>query len=71
MFLMAAMICGEEPVRTWDRSSSKVTSRRGVRGFSSPVAAVKGEDAGGVGLAGGEAGDAVDGFVAFAQWVAV
>jgi hypothetical protein len=27
MFLMAAMICGEEPVRTWDRSSSKVTSR--------------------------------------------
>ncbi len=27
MFLMVAMICGEEPVRTWDRSSSKVTSR--------------------------------------------
>ena len=27
VFLIAAMICGEEPVRTWDRSSSKVTSR--------------------------------------------
>jgi hypothetical protein len=37
----------------------------------SPVAAVEGEDVGGVGLVGGEAGDAVDSFVAFAQGVAV
>ena len=34
MFLMAAMICGEEPVRTWDRSSSKVTSRTWCSRFS-------------------------------------
>ena len=39
--------------------------------FSSPMAAVEGEDVGGVGLPAGEAGDAVDGLGAFAQWVAV
>jgi hypothetical protein len=39
--------------------------------FYSPVAAVEGEDVGGVGLVGGEAGDAIDSLVAFAQWVAV
>jgi hypothetical protein len=37
----------------------------------SPVAAVEGQHVGGVGLAGGEAGDAVHGLVACAQWVAV
>lgn len=35
--------------------------------LSSPMAAVEGQNVGGVGLAGGEAGDAVNGFVAFAQ----
>jgi hypothetical protein len=39
--------------------------------FYSPVAAVEGEDVGGVGLVGGEAGDAVHGLVALAQRVAV
>ncbi|HSL09596.1 MAG TPA: hypothetical protein VK887_16700 [Pseudonocardiaceae bacterium] len=39
--------------------------------FDGPMSAVEGEDVGGVGLAGGEAGDAVHGLVAFAQWVAV
>lgn len=39
--------------------------------FDGPMAAVDGEDVGGVGLAGGEAGDAVHGLVALAQWVAV
>ena len=39
--------------------------------FYSPMSAVEGEDVGGVGLAGGEAGDAVYGLVALAQWVAV
>jgi hypothetical protein len=39
--------------------------------FDSPVSAVEGEDVGGVGLEGGEAGDAVHGLVARAQWVAV
>jgi hypothetical protein len=34
--------------------------------FYSPVAAVEGEDVGGVGLPGGEAGDAIDGLGAFA-----
>jgi len=37
----------------------------------SPMSAVEGEDIGGVGLVGGEAGDAVHSFGAFAQWVAV
>jgi hypothetical protein len=37
----------------------------------SPVSAVEGEDVGGVGLVGGEAGDAIDGLGALAQWVAV
>jgi hypothetical protein len=36
----------------------------------SPMAAVDGEDVGGVGPSGGEAGDSVHGLVAFAQWVA-
>jgi hypothetical protein len=36
MFLMVAMICGEEPVRTWDRSSSKVTSWTWWARFSMP-----------------------------------
>jgi hypothetical protein len=39
--------------------------------FYSPMSAVEGEDVGGVSLAGGEAGDAVHGLVAFAQWVAM
>jgi len=39
--------------------------------FYAPVAAVEGQDVGGVGLVGGEAGDAIYGLVAFAQWVGV
>jgi hypothetical protein len=39
--------------------------------FYSPMSAVEGEDVGGVGLAGGEAGDAVDSLVALAQRVAL
>jgi hypothetical protein len=37
----------------------------------SPMSPVEGQDVGGVGLAGGEAGDAVNGLVACAQWIAV
>jgi hypothetical protein len=39
--------------------------------FYSPMVAVEGQNVGGVGLAGGEAGDAIHGLVACAQWVAV
>jgi hypothetical protein len=36
VFRSVAMTCGPLPVRTWDRSSSKVTSRTRCRRFSMP-----------------------------------
>jgi hypothetical protein len=39
--------------------------------FYSPMSTVKGENVGGVGLPGGETGDAIHSLVALAQWVAV
>jgi len=67
MFLMAAMICGEEPVG--DLGSVFVEGDVAdivLAVFSSPMSTVEGQDVGGVGLAGGEAGDAVHGLVALA-----
>jgi len=53
------MTCGPVPVRSWEASSAKVTSRTWCRPFSVPPEEV-GEQ-GGAGLGEGEAGDCGDG----------
>jgi hypothetical protein len=67
MFLMVAMICGEEPVG--DLGSVFVegdVADMVLAVLYSPMSAVEVQDVGGVGLVGGEAGDAVHGLVALA-----
>src|SRR5213593_151261 len=53
-----AMVLGAAPVRVWEASSAKVTSRTWCS-LDAPVPAHVVGQAGGVGLGGGEAGDRV------------